>query len=106
MLREYLQDKVVKTKYKEIPDGDIILRISATDLQYQFWIQQEGNTAELIESELTKELSTEVISGFTGVFIGMYASGNGKNNQNPADFDWFDYEEDPHLPYTWSISPK
>ena len=106
MLREYLQDKVVKTRSKEIPDGDIILRISATELQYQFWIQQEGKTAELIGSALTKELSTEVISGFTGVFIGMYASGNGKNNQNPADFDWFDYQEDTRPPYLWTIEPK
>jgi alpha-N-arabinofuranosidase len=41
----------------------------------------------------------EVISGFTGVFIGMYTSGNGTDNTNPADFDWFDYEEDPFLPF-------
>jgi hypothetical protein len=27
-----------------------------------------------------------------GVIIGMYATGNGKENTNPADFDWFDYE--------------
>jgi xylan 1,4-beta-xylosidase len=95
MFREFLKGKVATTSYKEIPDGDITLRISATDLQYQFWIQQEGKTAELIASALTKNLSTEVIGGFTGVFIGMYASGNGKSNQNPADFDWFDYEENP-----------
>ena len=106
MLRKYLQDKVVGLNYKEIPDGDIILRISATDLQYQFWIQQEGKSAELIGSALTKDLSTEVIGGFTGVFIGMYASGNGVKNVNPADYDWFDYEEDPLLPYTWAIGPK
>jgi hypothetical protein len=24
----------------------------------------------------------------------MYASGNGKANINPADFDWFDLEEE------------
>jgi hypothetical protein len=28
----------------------------------------------------------------------MYASGNGNENANPADFDWFDYEEDAKLP--------
>jgi xylan 1,4-beta-xylosidase len=106
MLREYLRDEVVELKYKEIPEGDIILRISATELQYQFWIQQEGKTAELIGSALTKNLSTEVIEGFTGVFIGMYASGNGTENVDPADFDWFDYEEDPVLPYPWAEGPK
>ncbi len=41
----------------------------------------------------TKNLANETIGGFTGVFIGMYASGNGKPNTNPADFDWFDFKE-------------
>ena len=50
---------------------------------------------KLIGSALTKNLSTEMIGGFTGVFLGMYASGNGTPNTNPADFDWFDYQENP-----------
>jgi len=93
MFREYLQDKVITTKYKEIPDGDVILRINATELEYQFSAQLEGKTPEAVATAFTKNLSTEVIGGFTGVFIGMYASGNGENNQNPADFDWFDFED-------------
>lgn len=101
LFRECLQGKVVTAEYKEIPDDDVVLRISATVLQYEFWIQSENKPAERIGAALTKNLSTEVIGGFTGVFIGIYASGNGKENQNPADFDWFDIEEDPHLPYSW-----
>ncbi|HLP16096.1 MAG TPA: family 43 glycosylhydrolase [Bacteroidota bacterium] len=106
MLRKTLRDKVVELKYKEIPDGAIILRISATDIQYQFWAQQEGKAAELIGAASTKDLSTEVIGGFTGTYIGMYASGNGNRNTNPADFDWFDFEEDPLVPYTWAAGPS
>jgi hypothetical protein len=53
----------------------------------------------------TKDISTEVISGFIGAFIGMYASGNGSANTNPADFDWFDFEEDTAVPYSWSVGP-
>ncbi|WP_377068216.1 hypothetical protein [Negadavirga shengliensis] len=30
---------------------------------------------------------------------------NGNANTNPADFDWFDFEEDPTLPYAWSAVP-
>jgi xylan 1,4-beta-xylosidase len=97
LFRAYLKDNVGKAEYKEIPDGDIILRISATELEYKFWVQKEGKPAELIAMAPTKDLSTEVIGGFTGVFIGMYASGNGTANTNPADFDWFDYEEDPGM---------
>ena len=29
---------------------------------------------------------------FTGVFIGMYATGNGQRSLAPADFDWFEYQ--------------
>jgi alpha-N-arabinofuranosidase len=102
MLRQFLQGKTVGLNYREIPEGEIILRISATDLEYQFWVQQEGKTAELIATTLTKNMSTEVIGGFTGTFIGMYASGNGKNNTNPAYFDWFDFEENPKTPFEWA----
>lgn len=30
--------------------------------------------------------------GFTGVCIGMYATGNGQQSTSPAFFDWFNYE--------------
>lgn len=102
MLRQFLQGKTVGLNYREIPEGEIILRVSATDLEYKFWVQKEGQTAELIGTTLTKSLSTEVIGGFTGTFIGMYASGNGKNNTNPAYFDWFDFEENPQMPFEWA----
>jgi xylan 1,4-beta-xylosidase len=102
MLRQFLSGKTVGLNYREIPEGEIVLRIIATDLEYQFWVQQEGKTAELIGTTLTKNMSTEVIGGFTGTFIGMYASGNGKSNTNPAYFDWFDFEENPQTPFEWA----
>ena len=42
MFRKYLQNKVAGINYRDIPDGEIILRISATDLEYKFWVQEEG----------------------------------------------------------------
>jgi hypothetical protein len=103
MLRKYLQDNIVSLNYKEISDsGDITLRISSTYFQYKFWVQEEGKKAELIGTATTMDLSTEKIGGFTGTYIGMYASGNGSVNVNPADFDWFDFENDPALPFEWA----
>ncbi len=32
-----------------------------------------------------------VVGSFTGVYLGMYATGNGKASSAPADFDWFEY---------------
>lgn len=106
MFRSYLEGEVKSIKYQEIADGEITLRISATDIQYQFWVEEDGKKAELIANAETKNLSTEVIDGFTGVFIGMYASGNGMANSNPADFDWFEFEENAQAPYSWVSSSE
>jgi alpha-N-arabinofuranosidase len=40
---------------------------------------------------LTRDLSSEKAGGFTGVFLGLYATGNGQKSARPADFDWFEY---------------
>jgi len=96
MFRKVLGGEITETVYKEIPQSDLILQISATDLQYNFWVQKEGEKPILVGTADTKDISTEKIGGFIGAYIGMYASGNGETNTNPADFDWFDYEEKPN----------
>jgi alpha-N-arabinofuranosidase len=93
MFRKYLKGQIAAIHYEEIPEGDIILCISATDKEYQLGIQKEGEASKFIGTASTKDISNEVVGGFTGVFIGMYASGNGKASVNPADFDWFDFQE-------------
>jgi beta-xylosidase len=42
--------------------------------------------------DLVRYLSSEVAGGFTGVYVGLYATGNGRPASAPAHFDWFDYE--------------
>jgi len=102
MLRQTMKGDIVGVVYKEIPEGDVILRVSATEKEYKFWIQKEGQPAILVNSAESKYLATETIGGFTGTYIGMYASGNGVANTYPADFDWFDMDVDPTVPYSWS----
>ncbi len=36
-------------------------------------------------------MSSPAAGGFTGAYIGMYASANGRPSDNVADFDWFEY---------------
>ena len=36
-------------------------------------------------------LSTDTAGGFTGAYIGLFASGNGVSSGNHADFDYFEY---------------
>jgi alpha-N-arabinofuranosidase len=40
----------------------------------------------------TKFLSSEVAGGFTGAYLSLYSTGNGKKSSAPAFFDWFDYQ--------------
>ncbi|MBN2683776.1 MAG: glycoside hydrolase family 43 protein [Pontiellaceae bacterium] len=95
LLRKFLKNKVADEDAVVIPDGDVVLRIRADDRTYTFWATVDGEAEIQVGAAETKNLSTEMIGGFTGVFIGMYASGNGQANTNPADFDWFDVEEGP-----------
>lgn len=101
LFRKYLQDKVDSEIFCMVPSGDMVLRISATGTEYKFWLETTGEKAILIGTAPTKDISTEKIGGFTGVYIGMYASGNGNENANPADFDWFDYETETGLLTSW-----
>lgn len=81
---------------KEIPyaAGTICLQVVADGQDYCFFYGPR-------EEELTfgagpvdgRLLSTDVAGGFTGVYLGLYASSNGVSSQNYADFDWFTYQE-------------
>ena len=73
------------------PAGGLALSISADSTTYAFAVEDgSGNRQQLATGE-TRYLSTEVAGGFTGVYIGMYATGNGTRAAAPADFDWFEY---------------
>lgn len=96
--RVFLRRTVGDIKYvayeQEIDEGAILLAISADSLSYRF--RSGAAEGDSVLSELgtarTQFLSTEAAdNGFVGVFVGMYASGNGEPSITPAYFDWFDY---------------
>jgi len=45
-----------------------------------------------IETVESKFLSSETVGGFSGVYVGLYATGNGTPNMETATFNWFEYE--------------
>jgi len=72
--------------------GTVRLRIDTSAEIYRFsYALGDGPFQKLGEVE-TRYLSSEVADGFTGVFVGMFATGNGKESSVPADFDWFEYK--------------
>ncbi|MBT2654046.1 glycoside hydrolase family 43 protein [Bacillus sp. ISL-18] len=72
----------------------VILGIKADDFSFTFsFISSKGEKITLGKGE-SSMLSTEVAGGFTGLFFGMYATGNGKESTSSAHFDYFSYRPD------------
>jgi alpha-N-arabinofuranosidase len=79
---------------EEIKDGAVTLQIAANKNEYKFSYSVGGDSVREIGSGETRYLSSEVAGGFTGVYLGMYATGNGRKSLVPAEFDWFSYSSE------------
>src|SRR5262249_2915889 len=91
-LRQVQKGRAVEpVVYKDAPAGDVVLSVEARPLQYNFFYQSTDGEPVSLGTVATRDLSSEKIGGFTGAFIGLYATGNGQPCTVPADFDWFDY---------------
>lgn len=72
--------------------GALRLQVDAYPDRYEFSAGPEGGALRSVGSAPTQPLASEKTGGFTGVFIGVYASNSATVAMPPADFDWFDYE--------------
>lgn len=81
-----------KVELEEVYEGnEIILGLEADPFTYSFYYSKPNGERKSFGSGECSMLSTEVAGGFTGVFIGIYATGNGRPCTVPAHFDWFQY---------------
>jgi xylan 1,4-beta-xylosidase len=69
----------------------IIFEIKAEPKNYIFSFYNENSEKVTLGTGECSLLSSEVAGGFTGVYFGLYASGNGKSPKSTSYFDWFDY---------------
>lgn len=80
----------------EIPMPDcsrIYLTAVGTHDTYGFYYGcQEDELITFYEGAPASVLSSLTNGGFTGAYIGMYATANHTTSDNHADFDWFTYE--------------
>lgn len=71
----------------------VYLKVEAAGQRYSFYAaDQVESWIELAHDMDGRILSTPVAGGFTGAYLGMYASSNGTESDNYADFDWFEYQ--------------
>ncbi|TRX29977.1 glycoside hydrolase family 43 protein [Flavobacterium franklandianum] len=84
----------IKAIEKRIPlkKGTIKLTISGTPALYEFGFSQANNPVTTLGKAETKYLSTETAGGFTGTYIGLYATGNSAKSKAVADFENFSYK--------------
>lgn len=57
-----------------------------------FYASEPDSWKQLGDDQDIRILSMEIAGGFTGTYIALYASSNGRNSSNYADFDWFEYK--------------
>ncbi len=100
LFRKVLKGKIIEpVEYFDIGAGPVVLSVKATPLTYEFFCRSSNCAMQVLGTALTKDLSVEAIGFedgmcFTGVYFGMYATGNGQKSTTPADFDWFEYVSD------------
>ena len=73
----------------ELKGSKVYIRISSDKDYYYMQLSVDGKSFTTLGKMDFRYLSTEVIGGFTGVMLGLFAQG--KNNEGFADFDWFEY---------------
>ena len=80
---------------EEIPlqAGPVKLRIEAKRAEFIFSFAQGEDTFTEIGRIEVRFLSSETVGWFTGVYAGLYASGNGKPCLATAEYDWFEYTD-------------
>ncbi|WP_163711368.1 glycoside hydrolase family 43 protein [Mangrovibacterium lignilyticum] len=74
-----------------LSSGPVTLRITGEKSSFSFSYAQDEDNFQEVEKVDAKFLSSETAGGFTGVYVGLYATGNGEACSSDADFDWFEY---------------
>ena len=74
-----------------LADDAVDLRIESEGPTFSFAFAQDGGSFRTLEEVSARFLSSETVGGFTGAYVGPYATGNGRAAAAPADFDFFEY---------------
>jgi len=92
VVRKRIADAVTEAVVENIErPGPVELHIAADEEFYRFSC---GPARRELARGFCRYISTEVAGGFTGVYLGMYASGNGAPCTAAAHFDYVDYQPD------------
>ncbi|QBE99565.1 Non-reducing end alpha-L-arabinofuranosidase BoGH43B [Blautia producta] len=75
-------------------ENKVYLWVIGTEKGYYFAWGTEEKKRNVLSTTIEPEiLSTQRADGFTGAFVGIYATSNGRASENHADYLWFSYQE-------------
>ncbi|HET8828609.1 MAG TPA: glycoside hydrolase family 43 protein [Pelobium sp.] len=77
----------------EVLNDELVLGVKAIGQNYSFYYLQNKQTIFLANNVDGRTLSRTNTGGFTGTYIGLYASSNNGASKNKAHFDWFNYQQ-------------
>ena len=81
-----------KSEEVELKNGAVNLKIEGSRSTYKFFYAQGNDNYVELQRIESKFLSSETAGGFTGTYVGMYATGNDNDSVSWANYDWFEYE--------------
>lgn len=90
-LTSVVKGKATVVKEMDVPAGEVVLAVDAKPAAYTFSAMAGGKKIDL-GALPTAPLSSEKAGGFTGVYIGLYATNQADAPMPPADFAWFKYQ--------------
>lgn len=82
---------IYKSEKLILQSGAVKLRIEGEKDKFIFSYSQGNGEFKVIDSASSQYLSSETVGGYTGVYVGLYATGNGHECQATADYNWFEY---------------
>lgn len=89
-------DKKGKTELarKTFKSEKIVLKVIGNNINASFYFgENEQNMTLFAENVNIDTLCDELALGFSGPYVGMYATSNGQKSKAVANFDWFEYKE-------------
>lgn len=86
---DHLQTVIAR---QEVSSGALTLAVDSSKESYTFWFAQSGGAMVRLGEAPVRYLCAEVADTFTGVYLGLFATGNGSSAKSHADFDWFEYQ--------------
>lgn len=89
--RRRLLDLSVETTRKRWPAEEAVLGVRGDYSSYTFLAGTDEGALAVVDRCPLRFLSTELATGWTGVVLGPYATGNGRACVAPATFPWFEY---------------